>query len=344
MQKKRIGIIGASGYGGGELARLLIHHPHVEIALVTAHRQAGQRIDAIHPNLRGFCNLVCEEMTPTKAWESLDLLFLALPHGQSPRLVPQLPSTLPLIDLAGDYRLRDAALYARYYGEEHPSHDLQSGFVYGLAELQREAIRKASRIANPGCFATAILLGLAPPIQAGITTGRVIVDAKTGSSGSGAQPKATTHHPMRDASFWAYKSFAHQHVPEIQQLLTDLRPDWTEKLVFQAHSAPMTRGIFASCYLQLNKPHTPEEIRSIFEAAYQGSPFIRLVEESPNVLWVRGSNFTDISWAIQDDLLLVFVALDNLIKGASGQAIQNMNLMFGFPEETGLFHASSCVG
>ncbi|MCB9637396.1 MAG: N-acetyl-gamma-glutamyl-phosphate reductase [Myxococcales bacterium] len=341
-EKRKIGIAGASGYGGGELLRLLLGHPYVEVTLATAHRQAGQRVDAIHPHLRGLYDLTCVETAVTDAWGALDLLFLALPHKESPRVAAELPSSLRVVDLAGDFRLRDPQQYARFYGGEHPAFDLQKDFVYGLTELQRDAVGKAHRIANPGCFATATLLGLGPAVQAGLVQGKIIVDAKTGSSGSGANATAGTHHPTRDASFLAYKAFAHQHVPEIKQLLFDLNPQWEGGLVFQTHSAPMVRGIFASCYITLQKPMSMQEVRSVYAEAYAGSPFIRLVEGSPNVLWVRGSNFVDIGFALEDDQLIVFVAIDNLVKGAAGQAIQNMNLMMGWPEETGLLSPGAC--
>ncbi len=341
-EKRKIGIAGASGYGGGELLRLLHGHPRAEVVLATAHQQAGQRVDSIHPHMRGLCDLVCVETAVTSAWDALDLLFLALPHGESPRLMPKLPPSLRVVDLAGDFRLRDAALYTKFYGGEHPCFDLQKEFVYGLTELQREAVKGARRIANPGCFATAILLGLGPLIAEGVTTGTIIVDAKTGSSGSGAQAKSGTHHPTRDASFHAYKSFEHQHVPEIKQLLFDLNPQWQGGLVFQPHSAPMVRGIFASCYVTLREALSLSAVQSLYDHAYRASPFVRMVQGSPNVLWVRGSNFADIGVVVEDRQLIVFVAIDNLVKGASGQAIQNMNLLFGWPEETGLLIPGAC--
>lgn len=341
-EKRKIGIAGASGYGGGELLRLLYGHPFVEVVWVTAHQQAGQRVDAIHPHLRGFCELVCVDTSANPAWDSLDLLFMALPHGESPRLVSKLPASLRVVDLAGDFRLRDAALYTKFYGGEHACFASQKDFVYGLTELQREAVQKAHRIANPGCFATAILLGLGPLIAEDITTGTIIVDAKTGSSGSGAQAKAGTHHPTRDASFHAYKSFEHQHVPEIKQLLYDLNPRWDGGFVFQPHSAPMVRGIFASCYVTLREAWSSSAIQNLYNKAYGTSPFVRLVQGSPNVLWVRGSNFADLGFVVEDRQLIVFVAIDNLVKGASGQAIQNMNLLFGWPEQTGLLIPGAC--
>jgi N-acetyl-gamma-glutamyl-phosphate reductase len=211
----------------------------------------------------------------------------------------------------------------------------QSEFVYGLTETNRETIRNARLIANPGCFATATLLGLAPLAAKGIISGRVIVDAKTGSSGSGAKAAANTHHPQRMNSFYAYKPFTHQHVPEIEQELR-ATGDWTNELVFMTHSLPVARGIFASIYVETNADLSEQQLREMFAEFYRGSFFIRLVEGSPDINWVKTTNFCDIGFATRGRNIVVFSALDNLVKGAAGQAVQNMNLMFGLDEKSGL--------
>src|SRR5205085_6016296 len=216
---------------------------------VTAHERAGKAVTEVHRNLLGLTELRFEK-TPDE-FESLkdvDCVFPALPHGQALEIAPRLPSGVKVIDLSGDFRLRDAAVFAEAYGREHTATELQREFVYGLTELNREAIAKARLVSNPGCFATATLLGLAPLASAGAIKGRVVVDAKTGSSGSGAKPAANTHHPQRSNSFYAYKPFTHQHVPEIEQTLGDVSAprEWTNELVFMTHSLPVSRGIFAS--------------------------------------------------------------------------------------------------
>ncbi|RMG56123.1 MAG: N-acetyl-gamma-glutamyl-phosphate reductase [Acidobacteria bacterium] len=341
MAKLKVGIIGGSGYGGGELLRILLFHPRVDLRLVTAHQQAGRRVDEVHPNLRHLTDLRFAETTISEEFDELDCLFLALPHGESMTLVPELPDGVKLIDLAGDYRLQDAETFARYYGRPHASFHLQSQFVYGLPELNRERIGRAQRVANPGCFATAALLGTAPLIARGLIEGTVIVDAKTGSSGSGAKPTMNTHHPRRANSFFAYKAFSHQHRPEIVQTLRAVNPEWSERLILQTHSAPMVRGIFATIYGRLGRRLVWEDLRDLFQEFYADCFFVRLVEGSPDVNWVKQTNFADIGWAVDGQDVIVFVAIDNLVKGAAGQAVQNMNLMFGLEEQMGLVFPGS---
>jgi N-acetyl-gamma-glutamyl-phosphate reductase len=237
--------------------------------------------------------------------------------------------------LSGDFRLREREVFEKFYGREHTAMEAQGGFVYGLTETNREAIRKASRISNPGCFATATLLALAPLVANNLLNGRVIVDAKTGSSGSGAKAAANTHHPQRMNSFYAYKPFTHQHVPEIEQELRAVG-DWSSELVFMTHSLPVARGIFASIYAETKRELTSSQARELFAEFYRDAFFVRLVEGSPDINWVKTTNFCDIGLAVRGRQLVVFSALDNLVKGAAGQAIQNMNLMFGFDEKSGL--------
>jgi len=334
--KIKIGIFGGSGYGGSELLRILLGHPNAEISFVTANEQAGKAVPEVHKNLLGLTDLKF-----TNAGEATDLLstvdcvFLALPHGQAMEVVPSLPPKVKAIDLSGDFRLRDQATFEKHYKQEHTAMQLQSDFVYGLTETNREGIKSARLIANPGCFATATLLGLAPLVANNLLSGRVIVDAKTGSSGSGAKAAANTHHPQRMNSFYAYKPFTHQHLPEIEQELERVG-DWTSELVFMTHSLPVARGIFASIYAELNDGVTDDQINKIFADYYHNSFFIRLVKGSPDINWVKTTNFCDLGFATRGRQVVVFSALDNLVKGAAGQAIQNMNLMFGLDEKTGL--------
>jgi N-acetyl-gamma-glutamyl-phosphate reductase len=334
--KLKVGIFGGSGYGGSELLRILLFHPNAEIAFVTANEQAGKPVSEVHRNLYGLTDLVFSTATQdTSALRDLDCVFLALPHGQAMDIVPRLPNNVKAIDLSGDFRLRDQQIFEEHYGQAHRAMESQAEFVYGLTETNREAIRNARLIANPGCFATGTLLGLAPLVANELISGRVIVDAKTGSSGSGAKAAANTHHPQRMNSFYAYKPFTHQHVPEIEQELENVG-DWNSELVFMTHSLPVARGIFASIYVETKTDVTSEQLQSIFAEFYRDSFFVRLVKGSPDINWVKNTNFCDLGFAVRGRQVVVFSALDNLVKGAAGQAVQNMNLMFGLDEKTGL--------
>ena len=339
----KVGILGGSGYGGSELLRLLLFHPQVEIEMVTANEHAGKRVDAVHPNLARLTDLQFVAAPDASELAALDCVFLALPHGQAMEIVPSLPRSFKAIDLSGDFRLRDAALFKQFYSFEQTQMEAQREFVYGLTEVNRAQIREARRIANPGCFATALALGLYPFIASGVVAGKIIADLKTGSSGSGAKPAANTHHPKRANSFYAYKTFAHQHQPEVEQLLAAVNPHWQESgsLILQTHSLPTVRGIFASIYLTTNQAMTGEQGNELLRDFYSNEYFIRLVSGSPDINWVKCTNFVDIGYAAQDDTVIVFVAIDNLVKGAAGQAVQNMNLMFGIEERTGLVLAGS---
>ncbi len=334
--KIRIGILGGSGYGGSELLRILLLHPNADVALVTANEQAGKPVGDVHRNLYGLTDLTFSTLSEDASeLNNLDCVFLALPHGQAMSIVPGLSADVKAIDLSGDFRLGNKEEFERHYGTAHTAMGSQSAFVYGLTETNRDAIPGADLIANPGCFATATLLGLAPLVARDLINGRVVVDAKTGSSGSGAKAAANTHHPQRANSFYAYKPFTHQHVPEIEQELARVG-DWTSELVFMTHSLPVSRGIFASIYVESKEALTERELRDIFAEYYQGSFFVRLVNGSPDINAVKTTNFCDLGFAVRGRQLVIFSAIDNLVKGAAGQAVQNMNLMFGLDEKTGL--------
>ena len=331
-----MGIFGGSGYGGSELLRILLPHPNAEIVFVTANEHAGKPVSEVHRNLHGLTDLELSKVPEDlENLIELDCAFLALPHGQAMDIAPRLPSSVKVIDLSGDFRLRDKAEFEQHYNREHTAMDAQAEFVYGLTETNRDAIGKARLISNPGCFATTTLLGLAPLVAGNLIEGRVVVDAKTGSSGSGAKAAANTHHPQRMNSFYAYKPFTHQHVPEIEQELGAVG-NWASELVFMTHSLPVSRGIFASIYVETKKEMTEDAVRSVFKGFYNGSFFIRIVKGSPDINWVKTTNFCDLGFATRGRQVVVFSALDNLVKGAAGQAVQNMNLMFGLDERTGL--------
>ena len=334
----KAGILGGSGYGGSELLRVLLFHPAVEVKVVTANEHAGKRVDAVHPNLAKLTDLRFDAMPDAEKLGGLDCVFLALPHGQAMEIVPALARSTRVIDLSGDFRLSDAASFERFYGRKHTAMEAQREFVYGLTEVNRGRIKEAHRIANPGCFATALELGLYPFVASGLVAGKVIADLKTGSSGSGAKAAANTHHPKRANSFYAYKTFEHQHQPEVEQLLAAVNPGWATEnsLVLQTHSLPTVRGIFASIYVTTTEPVTRERVGELMQDFYAKEFFIRLVDGSPDINWVKNTNFVDIGYSASGDTAIVFVAIDNLVKGAAGQAIQNMNLMFGIEERTGL--------
>jgi N-acetyl-gamma-glutamyl-phosphate reductase common form len=349
--KIKIAIFGGSGYGGSELLRILLFHGHAEIVLVTANEHAGKAVGEVHKNLFGLTDLRFEKSPEDlSALENVDVAFFALPHGQALNLIPQLTANVKVIDLSGDFRINDADVFKQFYKLEHSAMDLQKRFVYGLTETNREQIKSANYIANPGCFATATLLALTPMVKSGLLTGKIIVDAKTGSSGSGAKAAANTHHPQRMNSFYAYKPFQHQHVPEIEQHLREVG-EFSSEFIFMTHSLPVSRGIFASCYLETTVNLTNEDVRNIYEYFYHPNKskiqnpkskiesdafFVRIVEDSPDINWVKTTNFCDIAAHSNGKQIVVFSAIDNLVKGASGQAVQNMNLMFGLDEKIGL--------
>ncbi len=337
----RVGIFGGSGYGGSELLRILLFHPNAEIVFATANEHAGKLVSDVHRNLFGLTELRFEPASDDiSGMPEIDLAFFALPHGQALSLVSQLNPKTKVVDLSGDFRIGDPDVFRQYYKLEHSAIELQSRFVYGLTESNREAIAAAQYVANPGCFATATALALTPLVTNRLLNGKVIVDAKTGSSGSGAKAATNTHHPQRMNSFYAYKPFEHQHVPEIIQHLNAIG-NFENELVFMTHSLPLSRGIFASCYAETADVHGVGAIEAIFKEHYRESFFVRMVSGSPDVNWVKNTNFCDIAVHTNGKQLVVFAAIDNLVKGAAGQAVQNMNLMFGLDEKTGLMFTGS---
>jgi len=339
--KIKIAIFGGSGYGGSELLRILLFHPNTEIVLVTANEHAGKLVGEVHKNLFSLTDLRFEKSPEDlSSLENVDVAFFALPHGQALNLIPNLPKNVKAIDLSGDFRINDAEVFRQFYKLEQTATDLQKDFVYGLTETNREAIKAANYVANPGCFATATLLALAPMVESELLTGKIIVDAKTGSSGSGAKAAANTHHPQRMNSFYAYKPFAHQHVPEIRQHLVEIG-EFTNDFVFMTHSLPVSRGIFISAYFETRDELSLGYLQEKYSDFYRDSFFVRIVESSPDINWVKTTNFCDIGFAVSGKNVVVFSAIDNLVKGASGQAVQNMNLMFGLNERTGLIMTGS---
>ena len=318
----RAAVYGASGYGGAELLRLLLLHPDVDVRQATS-REAGRRVDAIHPGLRGLTDLVLVDSSPEALEPHLDAVFFALPHGQSAEIAEQVATRCPdarLYDLAQDFRT-DA-------GPE--------GWAYGLPELFRDRLVGARKVACPGCFATAVLLGTAPALCADPAPKRIIVDAKTASSGSGASPQVGTHHPTRVGTLKAYKVFSHQHEKEIHAAWAGVAPGrLPPPLAFVPQSTPAVRGIYACSYLVYDDAR-PDGLREGYQKFYAGSPFIRVLEEPPNVIDVRGTNNADLYVQDANGVTLVISSVDNLVRGAAGQAVQCLNLGFGLPETRGL--------
>lgn len=345
----RVAICGASGYGAGELLRLLVQHPGVEVVCVTSTSQVGEPVAAVHPHLLGFYNLRVSERLDYDALLAgeMAVVFIAMPHGASGTAADRVLSDvlgrpdrhkLRVIDLSGDLRLRDAAQHLRYYPESPVLPARRGAFVYGLPEINRGAIRGAPCVANPGCLATAAILAAAPLVCDGFS-GLVVVDAKTGSSGSGRQLKDTTHHPTRHADFRAYKPLEHQHEGEILQAWGDPEGERVA-LSFVAQSMDVTRGVFATVHLTLSSDSNTKALLERFRAYYAGSPFVRLRDESPTLQDVVGSNFCDVYVACRARRVIAMAALDNLVKGMAGAAIQNMNLMCGIEETSGLWTPS----
>jgi N-acetyl-gamma-glutamyl-phosphate reductase len=335
-------IIGGSGYGGAELARRLILHPDVELVRVASIDHVGEPLGAVHPNLEGS-PLVFEDLPPAEAAKGCDVALLALPHKVTAAKVPELIAAgVKIVDMSGDFRLRDAAAYEKYYGAKHPHPDLLGTFAYGLPELEREKIKKSKYVASPGCFATSMELALLPLARAGLLDGATVhVTGVTGSSGSGIAPGPTTHHPSRAGNLRTYKPLEHQHVPEVVQALADAGGKKVD-LKFVPISAPLTRGIFTTCFLELPDSVDAAKLSALFDESYAREPFVRRPRKRlPEVVAVAGSNFAEVGFAVGPAsggtrTVTCFAAIDNLIKGGAGQAIQNMNLVLGVDERASL--------
>lgn len=339
MKRFKAAILGGSGYGAAEIIRRLLIHPDVDLVRVASIDYIGEPLSAAHPHLEGLTDLRFEKLEPEAAAAGVDVVLLGLPHKVSATAVPRLlqGSGAKVIDLSGDFRLKDAASYERYYGAAHPCPELLAGAVYGLPELNREAIKKARLVASPGCFATTILLGLLPLAKAGLLEGGVETVGVTGSSGSGAAPQATTHHPVRAQNLRTYKPLQHQHIPEISETLASAGAR-SFALHFVPVSAPLARGIFATSFVRLDGSIPTERIAEAFAAAYEGERFVRRPKKRlPEVVAVAGSNYAEVGFEIGPieggrRTVACFSAIDNLIKGGAGQAIQSMNVVLGVDE------------
>jgi LysW-gamma-L-alpha-aminoadipyl-6-phosphate/LysW-L-glutamyl-5-phosphate reductase len=329
-------IVGGSGYVGGEVLRLLLRHPEIEVAQVTSDSMAGKAVTRAHPNLRRATNLT---FVPHSARQPADVTFLATPHGESMTTMPEILSTGGIVvDLSADFRLRDAAAYPTYYHTEHPHPELLRTAVYGLPELHRDEIRTANLIAVPGCMATASILALKPLAAAGLLDrDHVVVDAKTGSSAGGQDPGRAGSHAERSGVIRAYAAAGHRHTAEIEQE-TGLR------VALSAHAVEVVRGILATCHAFVTRPVDEKELWRTYRAAYGNEPFVRIVHESdgihrePEPKILTGTNFCDVGFASDAHAhrVVAISAIDNLMKGAAGNAVQCLNVRAGFPETTAL--------
>ncbi|MDO9118059.1 MAG: N-acetyl-gamma-glutamyl-phosphate reductase [Nitrospira sp.] len=343
MPKKfRIAIAGASGYAGAELVRLAAAHPYFDITAVTSEKSAGQSVASVFPSLTGVVRHTFEALAPEALAERADALFLALPHTKSQEPVALCMKAGKLVvDLSADYRLKSVAAYEQWYQTPHAHPALLQEAVYGLPELHRSAIAKATLVASPGCYPTAAILQLAPLFAKGLVQlDSIVIDAKSGVSGAGRSPALPYHFPEAHESLEPYKIGKHRHIPEIEQELSGVMgTPGAVTIAFTPHLVPMNRGILSTAYCKLKTEIKLPELRALYREFYKGERFIRLYEDIvPNPRYTKGSNFCDIGvYADQRAGWVVTVAaVDNLVKGAAGQAIQAMNLMMGIPEETGL--------
>jgi N-acetyl-gamma-glutamyl-phosphate reductase len=331
----KAGILGASGYTGSELLRLLAGHPEFEVAVASAHSHAGETVGNHTPSLAAaYPGLLYEESDPAR-FDGLDLVFCGLPHGESQRIVPELRARVGVVvDLAADFRLKDASLYPRWYGEEHAAPELLADAAYGLPELFRDGLAGATLVAAAGCYPTSAGLALAPLVRAGLVqpTG-IVVDAASGVSGAGRGLKESLHFGTVDEDFAAYGLLTHRHTPEMEQIIGG-------EVLFTPHLAPMTRGILATCYARPSTGASPttESAMAVLHEAYDAEPFVVVTDAPPSTKATAGSNAAHVTARVdpRTGWVLSFCALDNLVKGASGQAIQCANAALGLPESTGL--------
>ncbi|MCS7114713.1 MAG: N-acetyl-gamma-glutamyl-phosphate reductase [Nitrososphaerota archaeon] len=341
----RVGIVGGSGYVGGELLRLLLFHPKVEVTMVTSDKYAGEFIFMVHPNLRGLTQLKFVPLNLTNIKNNCDVVFTATPHGSAVKLVPKLLEMgLRVIDMSADFRLKNPEDYPKWYGWIHPTPELLKEAVYGLPEIHRQEIKDARLIACPGCMATATILGLAPLVKEGvIERDRIIADVKIGSSGAGAKPTQASHHPERFGGVRAYSVVDHRHIAEISQELNLISKE-PLTISFTPHAVNMVRGILSTIHTFTTKTLGINDIWKIFRYQYEKEPFIRLVKyrkglyQLPDPKVVVGTNFCDIGFETDSRTgrLVVLSAIDNLLKGAAGQGVQCLNILLGVDEKTGL--------
>lgn len=341
----RIGIIGGSGYVGGELLRLLLMHPQAEVTMVTSRQVVGEYVFNSHPNLRGLTQLKFVPMDIAELQKNCDLVFTATPHGGSVNLVPKLlEAGLKVIDMSADFRLQNPDAYEKWYGWKHGNPEILKTAVYGLPELHRQEIKNARLVACPGCMATATILALVPIVKAGlIEKNHIVADLKVGSSGAGSKPTIASHHPERFSGVRPYKVVGHRHIAEAEQELNNLTNE-PIKISFTPHAVNMVRGILATIHTFPIQPISNKDIWKALRSTYEGEPFIRFVKylkgcyQLPDPKVTQGTNYCDIGFEIDEHAsrLLLFSAIDNMVKGASGQGVQCLNIMMSIDETTAL--------
>jgi N-acetyl-gamma-glutamyl-phosphate reductase len=329
----RVGILGATGYTAVELIKILVRHPEAEIAVLTSRQEGSPHVAAVHPQLAGRLDMRLEDLEPNQVAARCDCVFSCLPHGASATAVrPLLEAGKRVIDFSADYRLTNSDVYAEWYGQKHADPEHLPQAVYGLPELFGDKIPAAQLIANPGCYPTTAILGLTPFLKADlIDPVGIIVDSKSGVSGAGRTPKLMTHYPECNESVVAYNVGRHRHTPEIDQVLS-VSSRQPVQVIFTPHLIPMDRGILSSAYALPTRELKEEQLLATLREFYAGKPFVRVVEHLPATKDVVGSNFCDVTARLVRGRVVVFCCIDNLIKGASGAAVQNFNLMYGFPE------------
>jgi N-acetyl-gamma-glutamyl-phosphate reductase len=329
-----VAIINVTSYTGSELTRLIVQHPNFQLCEVTARSAQGQVLSDVFPHL------TTGQLAITEQVKESQLVFVCLPHGAAAEAIPELLAAgRRVVDLSADFRLRNAQTYATWYKHTHPCPELLEEAVYGLVELHRDELREARLVGNPGCYPTATILALAPALAKGIIKPDIIVDAKSGMSGAGRSLSLTNHYSEMNESMDAYGLEGHRHTPEMEQELTRVAKDGDSlRFTFIPHHAPMTRGILATCYADLLEPLSEEAVRALYAEFYAGSSFVRLAPRPPQTKWTAGSNSCLLYPTVEQRTgrLIVISCIDNLIKGASGQAVQCANILCGLPEETGL--------
>lgn len=336
----KVAVLGATGYAGADLVRLLYHHPDVELTLLTSESFAGERFSQVHPQFKGLVDERLHSLQAEAVPEEVAVVFCALPHGRSAPVIPELlQRKLKVVDLSADFRLHQPLLYQQWYGWAHPAPGLLASSVYGLPEIYAADIKQARLVANPGCFPTGAILALAPLASERLVDwDSVIIDAKSGVSGAGRTPRPGFHFPDCTENFKAYRVGNHQHTPEIEQELARLAGEEAVRVTFTPHLVPMIRGILSTVYVSL-PDRSLEELYALYEDFYRDSVFVRARREIlPETRLVRGSNYCDLALRVDQRAgrLIIISCIDNLVKGASGQAVQNMNLMLGYPQEKGL--------
>lgn len=336
----RVAVCGATGYTALELIKILLRHPQVQITAVTSRQEGSPHISSVHQSLTGRLNLRCEDLSPEQIGERADVAFCCLPHGASTAVIPKILATgCKVIDLSADYRLSDPAVYEEWYGEVHTDPTRLGRTVYGLPELFASKIPGSELIANPGCYTSTSILALAPLLAAKLIepTG-IIIDAKSGVSGAGRTPKLNTLYSECNEALSAYSVGKHRHTPEIEQVLGDVSGQKVQ-VIFTPHLIPMDRGMMATIYPRLTRKATQAELLQVMRDFYANKPFIRVVEHLPSTKDSAFTNFCDLTVRFCREQLIVIACLDNLLKGASGVAVQNFNLLCGFDESTALLPA-----